>query len=530
MKALTCVLLCLFVIGCGSKTSQIEQESILDAISVAEELVGDEFEITAVPSSRGEESGFHIAVADGKLSCELVNADLRKTLLRIADAAQLQFVFSGNIYGRVNAKFSDLDLEEGINLILDSAHYVLEKKGEIWSVRRAPDAPTGVEYHEVMLQHVSAEELMKRVAAFYSLPFVATEDDLADLGYDESDYDDTEEVVEMKPFAGPASLRMKDVTIIKAINRNVLLVSGENSQVDEMLDLIAALDQEVPQVLIETYLVEYDEEALRESGIDLSAELINGLSSLAFNVPRGSTADFIVLPAITSILSLPAIADGKYERTWGGEASDGDPSEGGEDDFFDEGGDEFGSGGIDTNIASIAAKIHALMDENKLTIISKPYIIVSNGAQAYISAASQQYVIAALPDQPLATGSLEQVQTRISFRILPTIISNNRVHIQLSLEQSEFTTPRANAVLSTNKNTARTNLIVDDGETIVVGGVNSSREATVSRGVPVLRSIPILKYIFGASRKVSSKRKVNFYVTPHILPLAEGIVREMINE
>jgi type II secretory pathway component GspD/PulD (secretin) len=133
-----------------------------------------------------------------------------------------------------------------------------------------------------------------------------------------------------------------------------------------------------------------------------------------------------------------------------------------------------------------------------------------------------------MPGEQLATGTLEQVKTRISFTILPTIISDDKIHIQLSLEQSEFTAPRYNAVLATNRNTARTSLVVDNGETIVIGGVNSSREAIGNRGIPVLRSIPILKYAFGASKKSSSSRKVSFYVTPHILPLEEEVIRERI--
>ena len=90
-----CVLLCFLAIGCASKSGNIEQtKNILDAIGAEEKLAGEEFEITAVPSHEKEEVGFNIAVEEGKLSCDLVDADLRRTLLKIAEDAQLQFVFS----------------------------------------------------------------------------------------------------------------------------------------------------------------------------------------------------------------------------------------------------------------------------------------------------------------------------------------------------------------------------------------------------------------------------------------------------
>lgn len=511
-----CVLLCFLAIGCASKSGNIEQtKNILDAIGAEEKLAGEEFEITAVPSHEKEEVGFNIAVEEGKLSCDLVDADLRRTLLKIAEDAQLQFVFSENVYGRVNAKLNNIDLEEGLRIILGSVHYILEKEAGIYSIRRSSDAPAGVKYHEIHLRYVSTEHLMKRIAALYKLPFEL------EVGGG-SAIIEPDGVADLQPFAGPTSLQMVGVTIVKAIEKNVLLISGEASRVDEVLDLIAVLDQKVPQVLIETYLIEYDEEALRESGIDLSAELINGLSGVAFNARKNGVDNIIVLPAITSILSLSAIAEGSYKKILDDEsASGGDALDGTDGDI---------SATASNDTFEIAAKIHALMDESKLTIISKPYVIVSNGSKAFISAASQQYVIAAFPDQPLSTGSLEQVETRISFTILPTIISDNKIHIKLSLEQSEFTNPRTNAVLSTNKNTAITDLTVDNGETIVIGGVNSTREVTASRGIPFLRKIPILKYIFGASQKSSSTRKVNFYITPRILPLKEEIIGEKIEQ
>ena len=402
----------------------------------------------------------------------------------------------------MNAEFSDLELEEGIRLILDAAHYILEKKAGVYFIRRSPDAPSGVKYHEVQLRYVTAENLMQRLAEFYGLSSESTEQSTFGVSFGQSG-----ETVQMYPFSGPASLKIKDVTVIRAIDRNVLLMSGESSQVDEVLELITALDQKVPQVLIETYLIEYDEEALKESGIDLSIELIKELSNLTFSKP-------------TAILSLPAVLEGVYRRTSEGETANGDVTSNGED-IYNTG---------DNDSAKIMARIHSLIDENSLTIMSKPYVVVSNGAQAFISAATEQYVIAALPGEQLATGSLQQVETRISFVILPTIVSDDRIHIQLNVEQSEFTTPRYNAALATNRNIARTSLVVADGETIVIGGVNSSREATGNRGIPVLRSIPVLKHIFGASKNSSSSRRVNFYITPHILPLKEEIVMEKIVE
>ncbi|MBI1925868.1 hypothetical protein HYR99_16660 [Candidatus Poribacteria bacterium] len=306
----------------------------------------------------------------------------------------------------------------------------------------------------------------------------------------------------MKYFRGPIGLKVKEARVMKAVGRNILYISGPSPQVNALLDLIAVLDQKMYQVM--TWLVEYDDNALKEAGIDLSEGLMGKVANFSF----GTTS--------TEIFNLPAILRGTYTNR---------------KKFSLKLLDELSL--TDSNEAAFLTKytlqLQALMDENKLTVTSKPYIIVRSGQLARISAASEQFVVASDP-RFRDVGTLEQVETKTSFNIIPTVVSDNLIQIKMGLEQSAFTAPAPGAVLGTNKNTAHTTLTVANGETFVIGGIQSSTQATGKRGVPILSKIPLIKSLFRASTKSTKNIKVNFYVRPRIMlnlpPIKGGIIEE----
>ncbi len=495
----------ILIIGCGIYSKPKITEGIIGEITSAEEISEKQFKVLSTFNSQytlKEEKGIQVRYADGKLDCYLIKADLREILLKIADLANIQIVFAENVYGRVNAKFSGFLLEDALRLILDSVGYEFEKIDDIYTIKRHPFASDRVQYHEVRLNNILAENLMERISAFYGIPFQAELSSSSGSVTSES-------MPEISPYIGPTSLKMEGITIVKLIDKNILLVSGERDKVEELLDLIEILDQKVPQILIETYLVEYDENALRESGIDLSAEIIKDALTIAINGGFERA----------SMLRMPTILEGT--KIWKKSFEITAP------ELIDQEIEAQAPSSEDvTRYTTLVSRIQALIDKNSLKVISKPYVVVNNNMQAVISSASEQYVVATVIGEQ---GKLmEKAETKTSFRIIPTIISDNAIHVQLSLEQSEFTTPQPNAALGTNKNTAQTSLIVSDGETIVIGGINTSREVVATRGIPFLKDIPVLKYIFGVSSRINISKKVNFYVTPHILPLKEGIIKEEI--
>jgi type IV pilus assembly protein PilQ len=522
----------LILISACASTQKEKPEDIISAIQQATEEEAEvpspaslpemESEALEAVSTLKEEkpAGVDIKFEDGKLSCELKNADLREVISKIAELTEMEFVSSTNIYGRINANFADKELQDGLELILDTAGYSLEEKDGVYVISRSETTEeTGVKFHEVQPKYVSAEELISQIASYYGLnpalqySALTKEGELEDNSQEEQlaqepssflVYGDAtefdiystiiEEEIGMRYFRGPVSLKVKDLRLMKAIGRNSIYISGPTAQVDKLLELIAVLDQKMPQVMIETWLVEYDDNALKEAGIDLSEGLLGKVSDFAFGTVS------------TEIFDLPAILRGMYVNK-----QKIPPAEEG---LLEE----------EKTITQYTIALQALMDKNKLTISSKPYIVVRSGMLARISAASEQFVIASSPGG-IVSGELEQVETKTSFNIIPTVISDNLIQIKMNLEQSAFTAPAPGAVLGTNKNTANTALTVANGETIVIGGINSSRQSISERGVPLLSKIPLIKYLFSAATKSTESRKVNFYVTPHILPVKKGIIK-----
>lgn len=518
-----------FIFGCAS-TQHKKEDDILAAIDKATreglELQVDVSEIESealemVATNKEEEpSGVKIELKDDKLDCDLKNADLRDVISKIAKLSGINFIFSGNIYGRINAKFEAKELEAGLGLILNAAGYSLDEKDGVYVISKTEaeiSETTEVKFHEVQPKYISAEELISQIASYYGLnpalqySALSKEGDLEDdseqldkepgsfLVYgDATEFDvfnDIEQEIGMRYFRGPISLKVRNIRVIKANGRNALYLSGATAEVDKILELIAVLDQKAPQVMIETWLVEYDDNALKEFGIDLSEGLLGKVSNFTFGASS------------TEIFNLPAILRGMYINKKKIPLKL-------QEEFLIE----------PEVLTKYTLALQSLMDKNKLRVSSKPYIVVRSGMLARISAASEQFVVASNPK--IDVGSLEQVETKTSFNIIPTVISDSLIQIKMNLEQSAFTTPAAGAVLGTNKNTANTTLTVTNGETIVIGGINSSSQSTGERGIPILSQIPLIKYLFSAYKSSTESKKVNFYVTPHILPIKKGIIVE----
>ena len=564
-RILSLFVACSFILfGCTSSKQQEDIGAIIEAIDQsAENIMEDGIDALEM----GELADLEIEFEEGLLSCNLQNAGLQDVIERITELTDLELIFSGRIYGRINAKFSDKALHEGLELIFYTTRYTLEEKEGVYVIsRRTNLEETDVMFHEVRPRYLTGEELTGQIGAYYGLnPALqysarTEEGDLeedAELLYKEpvnfllygdakdfGVYSTIEEEIGLEYFRGPISLKIKDVRVTKALGRNVLFVSGPDKQVDQLLDLIAVLDQKVQQVMIETWLVEYDENALKEGGVDLTEGLLGKVANFSF----GSTS--------TEILDLPAILRGSYTKRKNipagladrlevvkaaeyasdsdlkvsldyltdalGVWSSAESPEGLRDSETD-----WGELPI---LSQYTIRLQALIDENKLTVISKPYIVVRSGQLARISSAADQFVIASDPTSEFASGTLEQVETKTSFNIIPTVISDNLIQVQMSLEQSAFTAPAPGAVLGTNKNTASTILTVANGETFVLGGISSSIHSTRERGVPILSKIPLIKYLFSASGTSEESKKVNFYITPHLLPLKDRIFEESFQE
>lgn len=177
--------------------------------------------------------------------------------------------------------------------------------------------------------------------------------------------------------------------------------------------------------------------------------------------------------------------------------------------------------------AELDAVLRAGASRGDVQILSRPVLLAANNHEARILVGTQRPFVQVSRSLPTETPSRDQVVqykdvgTRLTVR--PTISADGYVTLEVIQEVSSATTETAfdAPVISTRE--AATQVLVKDGQTIVLGGlVDHQRDAT-SGGVPVLSEIPLLGALFGRQARRTTETELFLFLTPRVLRTDEEV-------
>jgi general secretion pathway protein D len=278
--------------------------------------------------------------------------------------------------------------------------------------------------------------------------------------------------------AGRAATLTGDLTIVPDARANSLLVRANRTDFELIQAAIAQIDVRPAQVLIEVVIVEAQRNRSFSLGVDLSVD------------------DHHI--------------KGTENTTIGGAFTPGNAGLG---DFTLR---VMGIAGIDVD-----AKISAAAGRGEVKIISRPVVLTANDEEAEVVVGSQRpfvQVSRSLPTSDAVRDQIVQykdVGTKLSVR--PTISVDGTVELKVTQEVSNATTETAfNApVISTRS--VRTNLLVQDGQTIVLGGLTDKQRDVQSEGIPLLSSIPFIGGLFGRHTRNTVETELFIFLTPRVI-------------
>jgi type IV pilus assembly protein PilQ len=254
---------------------------------------------------------------------------------------------------------------------------------------------------------------------------------------------------------------------------NSLIVSDLTDNVQRLEEMALQLDSTTPQVEITAKLVDVSVKALRDLGIEWS---VTGLSP--GNNPANGTGDVQVTePKDPSSVQL------HY--------------------------------GITKNWGTLDAKLQALELNNKANIISNPRITTVDNREAKILVGQKIPLIV----QDVAGNPVSQLQTiGIQLRVTPHLTADKKVIMDLHPEVSDLasgSTVQGGVIINTSE--ADTRVMVDDGQTAVIGGLIRTNDASTRQGVPFLKDFPIVGILFRSSNVTRENRELIIFVTPRLL-------------
>ncbi|MEO7086497.1 MAG: secretin N-terminal domain-containing protein [Gemmatimonadaceae bacterium] len=277
-----------------------------------------------------------------------------------------------------------------------------------------------------------------------------------------------------------------DMTIVPDAHANSLLLRVNRADFELIQAAVAQIDVRPPQVLIEVLIVE----AAVNSNFSL------GVQSTVDQQHIKNTENTTVGGAFT-------------------------PGDAGLGDFTLK---VMGASGID-----IGATISAAAGRGAVKIISRPVVLTENDEQAEVVVGSQRPFVQVSRSLPTSDAVRDQVvqykDVGTKLNVRPTISVDGTVQLHVMQEVSNATTETAFDAPVISTRSVRTDLLVHDGQTIVLGGLTDTQHDTQSEGIPLLSSIPFIGGFFGRQSRTTSQTELFIFLTPRVIRTDEDADR-----
>lgn len=256
------------------------------------------------------------------------------------------------------------------------------------------------------------------------------------------------------------------------VRTNSLIVQDIPSNLTKVEKFVKELDRETAQIRISTQLVEVSSVALQEIGVNWDI------------LTSKKKADGTQYDSETRMLGADKVLDPIIDFTFG-TIQDG---------------------------WNLQAKIAALISDGRGRILAHPVITTVDNKEARIQM-GQKIPVKLFDGSGNVVIEYEEVGTIL--RVTPHITSENRILMHLRPERSTYEFDPNGLIINTNN--AETNVVVDNGQTVVIGGLTTQDLIESEVGVPILKDIPIIGYLFRYTKKRVENRDLVIFVTPTIV-------------
>jgi type IV pilus assembly protein PilQ len=176
-------------------------------------------------------------------------------------------------------------------------------------------------------------------------------------------------------------------------------------------------------------------------------------------------------------------------------------------------------------LGSLTAALQLFEKESQIRVVSSPRIVTVNNEAASISQIVNipvKTIVAGAAGQPPAT-SFSYTGIELSLQVTPQITAESDVIMQIDLKR-EFAAnvPSNGDPPDINKRQAKTKVMVRNGQTAVIGGIYQSDNNITESGIPYLRSLPVVGWLFKQNSRSDKKNELLLFLTPRILNNEQG--------
>lgn len=290
---------------------------------------------------------------------------------------------------------------------------------------------------------------------------------------------------------------------------NTLIVSDIPEKIEAVRQLVNELDVPVRQVLIDARLVLTQDNFSRDLGVRFGATFVGNVgNTLIAGTGTGTGANEMITGAIGN-----AATSGRYgpvtPPTNLGSRLGVDLAGAG-------GGSHYGLAILASDLL-IDLELSALQTEGRVEVISSPRVVTADGAEAEVASGTR---VPYITQDEGGNANVEFEDAELSLTVTPRIAPNNMVDMELDITNDslgQLVSAGGDASYSIDTNSLKTNVLVDNGETVVLGGVYKQDQRDSVSKVPLLGDLPAVGNLFRNRSRNMSKNELLIFVTPRII-------------
>jgi type IV pilus assembly protein PilQ len=394
-----------------------------------------------------------VGYAGEKLTLDFQNIAVREALNVIADFTNLNVVISDTVTGNLTLRLKDVPWDQALDIILQSRGLDMRKNGNVIQVAPREELAAKEKIDLTARQEISELEDLRTET--FQLNYIKAE-------------------ALKKIVTDPAQkLLSKRGSAVWDERTNQIFVQDTPSKLDEVRKIIAKVDVPVRQVMIESRVVEASDKFSRSLGVNMTYNNTGlvpppgggGISRAGVVTPMGG------IGTMTAMLFNAA------------------------------------------NTRVLNLTLDAMETDSKGKIISSPRVVTADKTEALVETGTE---IPYLQATSSGAANVAFVNATLSLKVKPQITPDDKVILDVKVNKDSVGQIFA-GVPSIDTNKVNTQVLVENGGTVVIGGVYTQSQTDADSKVPLLGDIPILGYLFKSTNKIDNKNELLVFITPKIL-------------
>jgi type IV pilus assembly protein PilQ len=436
-----------------------------------------------------------------RLTLNFQDIETRAVLQLLAETSGRNIVVSDTVQGNVTLRLRNVPWDQALDIVLTTKGLDMRQNGNVIIV-----AP--------------AEEIAARETADLEAKLAISELEPMYSEFLQVNYAKASDLATLISASGGGNSMLSDRGSIAVDGRtNTLLVQDTAERLQDVRRMVATLDVPIKQVLIETRIVVVRDDFSRDLGIRLGVTAFNENSTDGVTVTSGSgegtdtmvgsAIDNLADPAIGTIYPLDVpILGNRYNVN----VPIANPA------------GRFALAVLESDFL-VDLELTALEAEGRGEIVSTPRVITANQKEASIEQGVE------IPYQQAASSGATTIQFKkavLSLTVTPQITPDDKIIMDLRVHKDNVgdivsTGGLGGTVPSIDTRAIETQVLVANGQTVVLGGIYETERRETIKKVPFLGDIPVLGALFRSKQRVDNKAELLIFVTPRILEEGSSI-------